>query len=139
MKKGLIVAALAATAIAMPATSSADSAEKSTATRGGVDLEIKFILVSNPQGKPIQIKNFQFKKFTVACAVGGPVEVKGEISKMKINDKGKFDGKVRKGDAKVIVEGQVKQNGNKVVGTLKGKGDFGAAQDCSTKVNWEAS
>jgi hypothetical protein len=138
MKKGLIVAALAATAVAMPATSSADSAEKSSA-RGGNDLDITFILVSTPQGKPVQIKDFKFKNFTVTCAVGGPVEVKGSIPKMKINDKGKFDGNVKKGDAKVHVEGEVKQNGNKVVGFLKSSGDFGGgAEDCKTKVNWEA-
>ena len=29
---------------------------------------------------------------------------------------------------------------NKVVGTLKAKGDFGGgAEDCNTKVSWEAS
>jgi hypothetical protein len=138
MKKGLIVAALAATAVAMPATSSADSAQKSTA-RGGSDLSITFILESLGN-EPKAIKNFKFKRFTVACAVGGPVDVKGEISQMKVNDKGKFDGNAKKGDAKVHVEGEVKQNGNKVVGLLKAKGDFGGgAENCNTKVNWEAS
>lgn len=44
----------------------------STAARGGNDLEIKFILSSTPQGKPVQIKDFKFKHFTVVCAVGGP-------------------------------------------------------------------
>ena len=140
MKRILIIAALAAAALA-PATSSADSAGKATAARGGNDLEIKFILTSTPQGKPVQIKNFKFKKFTVTCAVGGPVDVKGEIPKMSINDKGKFDGnaKSKNGNAKVHVEGEVKQNGNKVEGTLKSSGDFGGgAEDCKTKVGWKA-
>jgi hypothetical protein len=138
MKKGLIIAALAAMAVAMPATSSADSAEKSSA-RGGTDLRIKFILES-VGNDPKAIKNFKFKHFTVTCAVGGPVEVKGEISQMKVNNNGKFAGNAKKGDAKVHVEGEVKQNGNKVVGFLKAKGDFGGgAENCNTKVNWEAS
>ena len=134
MKRILIIAALAAAALA-PATSSADSVGKATAARGGNDL-----LVSKPQGKPVQIQDFKFKNFTVTCAVGGPVEVKGSIPKMKINDKGKFDGNAKKGDAKVHVEGEVKQNGNKVVGFLKSSGDFGGgAEGCKTKVNWEAT
>jgi hypothetical protein len=138
MKKGLILAALAAMAVAMPATSSADSAKKSSA-RGGTDLSITFILESLGN-EPKKIKNFKFKKFTVTCAVGGPVEVKGEISQMKVKDNGEFAGNAKKGDAKVHVEGDVKQNGDKVVGFLKGKGDFGGgAENCNTKVNWEAS
>jgi hypothetical protein len=139
MKRILIIAALAAATLA-PAASSADSAGMATTARGGNDLEIKFILSSTPQGKPVQIKNFKFTHFTVACAVGGPVDVKGEIAKMNIKNSGKFDGNVTKGDAKVHVEGEVKQNGNKVEGTLKSSGDFGSgAEDCNTKVNWEAS
>ena len=139
MKRILIIAAVAAAAFA-PATSSADSAGKATSARGGSDLQITFVLSSTPQGKPVQIKDFKFKSFTVTCAVGGPVEVKGSIPKMKINDKGKFDGNAKKGDAKVHVEGEVKQNGNKVVGFLKSSGDFGGgAEDCKTKVNWEAT
>jgi len=139
MKRILIIAAVAAAAFA-PATSSADSAGKATSARGGSDLQITFVLSSTPQGKPVQIKDFKFKNFTVACAVGGPVEVKGSIPKMNINDKGKFDGNAKKGDAKVHVEGEVKQNGNKVVGFLKSSGDFGGgAENCKTKVNWEAT
>ena len=136
MKRILIIAALAAAALA-PATSSADSAGKASAARGGNDLEITFILSSTPQGKPVQIKDFKFKNFTATCAVGGPVEVKGSIPKMNINDKGKFDGnaKSRTATRKVHVEGEVKQNGNKVEGTLKSSGDFGGgAEDCKTKV-----
>lgn len=138
MKKGLIVAALAATAVAMPATSSADSAQKSTA-KGGTDLSITFTLVS-VGNKPKAVEDFKFKNFTVTCAVGGPVEVKGSINEMGVNNNGKFDGTAKKGDAKVLVDGEVKQNGRKVVGTLKAKGDFGGgAEDCNTKVGWEAS
>ena len=123
----------------MPATSSADSAEKSTARGRHRPLDHVHPGVASA-ANPRQIKNFKFKKFTVTCAVGGPVDVKGEISQMKVNDKGKFDGNAKKGDAKVHVEGEVKQNGNKVVGFLKAKGDFGGgAEDCNTKVNWEAS
>jgi hypothetical protein len=59
---------------------------------------------------------------------------------MNINNAGKFDGNVKKGDAKVHVEGEVKQNGDKVVGTLKSSGDFGGgAEDCKTTVSWEAT
>ena len=140
MKKGLIVAALAATAVAVPATSSADSAQKSTA-KGGPDLTITFILKS-VGNDPKEVKDFKFKNFTVTCAVGGPVEVKGSIPKMGVNDNDKFDGvaKTNDGNGKVLVDGEVKQNGNKVVGTLKAKGDFGGgAEDCKTKVSWEAS
>ena len=140
MKPILISAALAAAAFA-PATSSADSAGKASAARGGNDLEITFILRSTPQGKPVQIKDFKFKHFTATCTVGGPVEIKGSIPKMNINDAGKFDGnaKSQNGNAKVHVEGEVKQNGNKVKGTLKSSGDFGGgAEDCKTKVGWEA-
>ena len=97
---------------------------------------------STPQGKPVQIKDFKFKNFTATCTVGGPVEVKGSIPKMNINDKGKFDGnaKSRTATRKVHVEGEVKQNGNKVVGFLKSSGDFGGgAEDCKTKVGLGSS
>jgi hypothetical protein len=137
MKKILMLAAIAIVA-AVPATSNADTAGKSTAARGGQDLEIKFILRSI-DGEPAQVKNFKFKKFTVECAVGGPVDASGEVAKMNINNTGKFDGTAKDGAAKVKVEGQVKQNGQKVTGTLKASGDFGAAEDCDSKVNWEAS
>ena len=137
MKKILTVAAIAVAA-AVPATSSADTASKSTAARGGANLQIKFVLQS-VDGEPRRIKNFRFENFTVNCAAGGPVDLKGEIEKMGINDNGKFDGNVRKGNGKVHVEGEVKQNGRKVIGFLKAKGDFGPGQDCLTKVNWEAS
>jgi hypothetical protein len=136
MKRILMLAAIAMVA-AVPAISSADTAGKSTVARGGQDLDIKFILRSI-DGKPAQIKDFKFKKFTVSCAIGGPVDASGEIAKMNVNDKGKFDGVAKKGDAKVKVEGQVKQHGQKVVGTLKASGNFGAAEDCDSTVNWEA-
>jgi hypothetical protein len=138
MKKILTVAAIAVVA-AVPATSGADTESKSTAARGGGNLKVTFVLQSL-DGKPVRIKDFKFKNFTVTCAVGGPIDVKGEIAKMRINDKGKFDGTVRKGDAKVHVEGEVRRKGKKVLGFLKAKGDFGGgAEDCLTKVNWEAS
>jgi hypothetical protein len=139
MKRILIIAALAATA-AIPATSSADGAAKATAAKGGNDLSIKFILSSTPEGKPVQIKDFKFKNFTVTCTTGGPVDVQGSIAKMNINNAGKFDGNAKKGDAKVHVEGEVKQHGKKVLGTLKSSGDFGGgAEDCKTTVGWKAT
>lgn len=137
MKRILTVAALAAAAV-IPATSSADSAGEATADRGGTDLRITFVLRSLG-GEPKQIRRFEFKRFTVACNTGGPVEVKGEIRRMNVNDAGKFDGNAKKGDGKVHVEGEVKNGGNKVVGTLKASGKFGAAEGCDTKVGWEAS
>lgn len=139
MKKFLTVAAIAAVA-AVPATSSADTESKSAAARGGANLQIEFILQS-VDGEFTKIKNFKFKNFTVTCEVGGPVDVKGEIEKMKINDKGKFDGnaKSRNGQAKVHVEGEVKQGGKKVVGFLKSSGDFGGGtENCKTKTEWVA-
>lgn len=138
MKKSLIIAALAVAAVAMPATSSADSAQKSTA-KGG-DLKIKFDLVSQGHD-PVRIENFKFKNFIAPCAVGGATNIEGTIPKIGLNNKEKFDAvaKTNDGKGKVIVEGQVKQNGKKTVGTLKAKGDFTPAEDCSAKVNWEAS
>jgi hypothetical protein len=139
MKKGLIVAALAAAAVAMPATSNADSSEKSSA-RGGPDLTITFDLLM--QGNdPVRIKNFKFKNFTAPCTVSGPTEIKGTISKIGLNNKEKFDAvaKTNDGKGKVIVEGQVKRHGKKTVGTLKAKGDFAPAEDCNAKIEWKAS
>ena len=137
MKKFLTVAAIAAVA-AVPATSSADTEGKSASARGGANLQIEFILQS-VDGEFTKIKDFKFKNFTVTCEVGGPVDVKGQIDKMKINDKGKFDGNARKGDAKVHVEGEVKQGGKKVVGFLKSSGNFGGgAENCKTKTEWVA-
>lgn len=139
MKKFLTVAAIAAVA-AVPATSSADTENKSAAARGGENLQIEFTLQS-VDGKPTKIKNFKFRNFTVTCEVGGQRDVKGEIEKMKINDKGKFDGNARtqSGQGKVHVEGEVKQGGKKVVGFLKSSGDFGGGtQNCRTKTEWVA-
>ena len=140
MKKGLIVAALAATAVAMPATSSADSAQKSTA-KGGMDLSITFDLVKRGND-PIRIENFKFEHFTAPCAVNGPAEIKGTIGQIGLNDREKFRSvaKTKNGNGKVIVEGQVRQNGDKTIGTLKAKGNFkGGARDCTATINWEAT
>jgi hypothetical protein len=135
MKRFFIVAALGATAL-VPAASSADTAGQATTARGGQDLSIPFV-VRYIGNKPVEIRNFRFKNFTVTCAVGGPKDVKGEIESMKVNDRGKFDGNARKGDGKVHVEGDVKRSG-KVVGFLKATGKFGTAEGCNTKVNWVA-
>ncbi len=136
MKRILMVLVLAGAA-AIPATSSADDVGKETAARGAQDLSIEFILRSLGN-EPKEIKNFKFENFTVNCATGGPVEAKGKISEMKINGRGKFDGNAKKGKAKVHVEGEVKQNGKKVVGFLKSSGDFGNGENCKTKVDWIA-
>jgi len=138
MKRTLTLVALMAAA-AIPATSNADSAAKATASKGGNDLKVRFDLISLGN-KPKRIEDFKFKNFTVSCAVGGPVDASGTLGRMNVNDAGKFDGNARNGDAKVHVEGEVKQNGNKVVGILKSSGDFGGgAENCKTKVGWEAS
>ncbi|MDQ2675805.1 MAG: hypothetical protein M3Y34_03270 [Actinomycetota bacterium] len=138
MKRIVTLAAVAAAAVA-PASSSAESTGLAAAARGGNDLRIKFDLVS-VGNEPRRIENFEFRRFTVSCAVGGPVDVKGAIARMGINDAGRFDGNAKKGDAKVHVEGEVKQGGDKVVGILKSSGDFGGgAQNCRTTVGWKAS
>jgi hypothetical protein len=135
MKRILIIAALGASAIA-PGTSNADSAEGAAASHGGQDLEIPFV-VRSVDDKPVEIRRFRFKHFTVSCSVGGPIDLKGRIGSMRVNDAGKFDGNLRRGDGKVHVEGDVKRSG-KVVGVLKASGGFGNAEGCNTKVNWMA-
>jgi len=85
------------------------------------------------------VRQFKFRKFTVSCAAGETVQVRGRVSKMKVNDAGKFDGNARNGDGgKVHIEGDVKDGGNKVVGTLKATGRFAPAKQCNTKVGWKA-
>jgi hypothetical protein len=135
VKRILIIAALGASAI-VPGTSGADTAERTAASHGGQDLEIPFV-VRSIDGKPVEIRRFRFKHFTVSCSVGGPVDLKGRIGSMRVNEAGKFDGNVKKGDGKVHVEGDVKRSG-KVVGVLKATGKFGSAEGCNTKVNWLA-
>ena len=139
MKRILMVAAVV-TAAALPATSSAGTAVSGVAARGGQDLQISFT-VRSLNGTPVKIKKFKFKNLTATCNVGDPVDVKGKIGgSMPINDKGKFDGKVSNGSAKVVVDGEVKQGGAKVKGTIRAKGDFKTGQGCdSGKVKWEAS
>ena len=97
--------------------------------------------MSSLNGKPVKIKKFKFKNLTATCDTGGPIDVSGKIGgSMPINDKGKFDGKVSNGSAKVVVDGEVKQGGAKVKGTIRAKGDFKTGQGCdSGKVKWEAS
>ena len=60
---------------------------------------------------------------------------------MPINDKGKFDGKVKDGDAKVLVEGEVKQGGAQGQGHHPREGRLRrGAEGCNSgKVKWEAS
>jgi hypothetical protein len=139
MKRILIMAA--ALAAAVPATSSAGVAsnEGEAVERGGQDLVITFT-VRTVNGEPTKIKKFKFDNLTTTCDVGGPVDLSGRIGGfMKVNDKGKFDGKVSDGSAKVSVKGEVKQNGKKVEGTIRGKGDFPPAEGCNSgKVKWEA-
>jgi hypothetical protein len=138
MKRALILAAIAAAAT-VPATSSADYAENASA-RGGGDLEIKFDLFVRGND-PVRIENFRFNHFTATCAVNGPRDIKGSIGRIGLNDKEKFRAVTRTDDrqGKVIVEGQVRRHGKKTVGTLKAKGDFVPAQDCSAKINWIAT
>ena len=139
--KRFLMAAVLVGAAALPATSSAGATrDGQAAERGGQDLSIEFTLRS-VDGVPTKIKKFKFKKLTTTCDVGGPIDVKGNIGgAMPINNKGKFDGKVSNGDAKVVVEGEVKQGGAKVKGTIKAKGDFPPGEGCNSgKVKWEAS
>jgi hypothetical protein len=135
MKRILIIAALGASAV-VPGTSSADSAERAAASHGGQDLEIPFV-VRSIDDKPVEIRRFRFEHFTVSCSVGGPVDLKGRIGSMRVNDAGKFDGNFKQGDGKVHAEGDVKKSG-RVVGVLKASGRFGNAEGCNTKVNWLA-
>ena len=138
MKRIFILAAVAAAAT-VPASSSADTAERSSA-RGGNDLKITFDLLV--QGNdPVRIENFKFKNFTATCTVGGPAEIEGTIGKIGLNDKEKFRAvaKTNSGEGKVIVEGQVRRHGKKTVGTLKAKGNFGAAEDCGALISWKAT
>jgi hypothetical protein len=135
MKRIFIIAALGASAI-VPGTSNAGTAAQTATSRGGQDLEIPFV-VRSIDGKPVEIRRFRFKHFTVSCADGGPVDLRGRIGSMRVNDAGRFDGNVNKGDGKVHVEGDVRRSG-KVVGVLKATGEFGNAKGCDTKVNWLA-
>jgi len=139
--KRILITVVALAAAAVPATSSAGTSAKEgdAASRGGQNLQISFT-VRSLDGKPVKIKKFEFKNLTATCDVGGPVDVKGDLPTMKINDAGKFDGKVTDGAAKVVVEGQVKKQGKKVEGTIRAKGDFSPAEGCdSGKVNWKAN
>jgi len=136
--KRLILLGATAAAVALPATSTADSPSELTSLRGGQDLEIEFTLRSR-NGEPTQVRQFKFRKFTVSCAGGDTVQVRGSVPRMKVNDAGKFDGNARNGDGgKVHIEGDVKDGGNKVVGTLKATGRFAPAKQCNTKVGWKA-
>ena len=139
MKRLLVLAAVAVAAATVPASSSADTAQESSA-RGGNDLKITFDLLV--QGNdPVRIENFKFKNFTATCTVGGPAEIEGTIGKIGLNDNEKFRAvaKTNDGEGKVIVEGQVKRHGKRTVGTLKAKGNFGAAEDCGALVSWKAT
>ena len=138
MKKIFTVAALLL-ATAVPATSSAESTDISTATRGGADLKVRFVIRSL-NNEPKQIRNFRFRNFTVTCNTGHIVNVDGEIERMKINDAGKFDGNSHtpSRNGKVHVEGKVRNNGT-AVGILKSSGKFGPGEGCGSKVGWKAS
>lgn len=137
MKRFILIGAAAA-AVAMPATSTADISTGQTALKGGQDLEIEFTL-RTVNGEPTQVRRFKFRKFTVSCAGGDTVQVRGSVPRMKVNDAGKFDGNARNGDGgKVHIEGDVKDGGNRVVGTLKATGRFAPAKQCNTKVGWKA-
>jgi hypothetical protein len=139
--KRILMAAVLVVAAVLPATSSAGAMrDGQAAERGGQDLSISFTLRS-VDGVPAEVRKFKFKNLTATCNVGGPIDVNGNIGgSMAINNKGKFDGKVTNGDAKVVVEGEVKRGGAKVKGTIKAKGDFPPAQGCNSgRVKWEAS
>lgn len=140
MKRALTLAAAIVVA-AVPATSSAGTSVRDgeAASRGGQDLSITFTL-RTVNGKPTQIRKYRFQNLTAPCTQGGPVDVKGRIGRMKINDAGKFSGKVEEGGGKVAVEGNVKNGGAKVEGTIRAQGKFDPASGCdSGKVKWEVS
>jgi hypothetical protein len=140
MKRALAIAAL--TAVAAGTGVSGVSAETSAkagdaASRGGSDLKITFNLRLE-NGKPVQVRKFRFSHLTTTCDVGN-VDVKGKFGRMNVNDAGKFDGKLQKNGAKVVVEGDSNSEGTKVKGTLLAKGDFNTSTGCdSGKVKWIA-
>ncbi len=138
--KRFVVAVLAIAAAVAPATSTAgaSSAQGQATMRGGNDLQITFVLRS-VNGEPTKIKDYRFKNLTTACNQGGPIDVRGQLDTMRVNDAGKFDGNVRKDGGKVHVEGVVKRGGDVVKGTIRASGKFPPARGCdSGQVEWKA-
>jgi hypothetical protein len=136
--KRLLTSLASVAVLAIPTSAATASSEEITQARGGQDLQIEFILRS-VNGKPTQIRDFTFRNFTVECNQGGPVDVRGRLDRMSVNDAGRFDGNIRKDGGKVHIEGDVKNGGAKVVGILKARGKFLPATGCDDKVAWEAS
>lgn len=147
MKRIFTLAAVVAVA-AIPATASSAADTSSAATlkagqalqRGGQDLSIT-LTIRTLNGKPVQIRKFEFRKLTAQCN-GGAVNVRGNIPRMNVNDNGKFDGvaKSRRGSGKVFVVGEVNRRGTKAKGTIRAKGKFSPATGCdSGRVRWSAS
>ena len=123
-----------------PAISTADPASRDgqSANRGGQDLQLTFV-VRSVNGEPTKIRKFRFENLTAACNQGGPVDVRGQLDTMRVNDAGKFDGNARKDGGKVHVEGVVKNGGDVVKGTIRASGKFLPARGCdSGRVEWKA-
>lgn len=140
--KRIITLATALAVVAIPASASAggtsDAAGRALA-RGGQDLSITFV-IKTLGGKPVEIDKFKFSNLTATCDGSQMVDVDGKIGSMKVNDKGKFDGKVAKGGGKVLVEGDSNSKGTRVEGTIRAKGTLGGLNGCdSGKVKWKAS
>jgi len=138
--KRFAVAVLAIVAATVPATSTAGAsgADAGAAARGGNNLQITFV-VRSVDGEPRKIREFKFDNLTTACNQGGPVDVRGQLDTMRVNDAGKFDGNARKDGGKVHVEGVVKNGGDVVKGTIRASGKFLPARGCdSGHVEWKA-
>ena len=136
--KRLLTGLATAAVLAVPTSVATASSEEVTSARGGPNLKISFVLRS-VNGEPTRIRDFEFENFTVECNQGGPVDIKGRLARMRVNDEGRFRGNILKDGGKVHIEGDVRRGGAKVVGILKAKGSFPPATGCDDKVAWEAS
>ena len=144
MKRHVLAAAVATTAIALVAPPVAGAAEIRFEQRGLADaeLEVGFTLLTK-NDEPKKVKDFEFIGLTMVCDQGTVVldNVGNPFQTMKINDDGKFgekfNGPNSAGTERYDVRGDVKKKGKRVEGTLRASGTF-LAGDGSVLTNCDS-
>jgi hypothetical protein len=115
-----------------------DSDTAAKALRGGQELKIRFTLRTRDD-EPVRLARFRFNNLLVNCDDLVQVNVDGKIRSLPVNDRNRFSKTLRRPGKKVRVKGRVSNDLERVVGRIRGEGDFSGGRNCDSGwVRWRA-
>ena len=141
MKRTTLALAGVLAVLALPIGASGAGGDSATATkalRGGQELKIRFTLRTN-DGEPVRLARFRFNNLLVNCDDLVQVNVDGKIRSLPVNDRNRFSETLRRPGKKVRVKGRVSNDLKRVVGRIRGEGNFSGGRNCDSGwVRWRA-